>query len=285
MCRERESADMAVFGCSCCGSAICQNPEHGLWSSDRRAAPQAITADVSDGLDSATTASASQSGPDFADSVPGGTASAATLTIGSTVDVTIETPSDHDWYQVTLTAGTTYTIHTTTISGGGSPDSFLTLRDSSGAMLVDDDDSGDGTFSLINFTATTTGTYFVDAGTFAGSGQSSSGSYHLSIAAVLPTGTDPVAATVATTGALALSGSIDGNIDTSGDHDWYAITLVAGQTYIFRTGATAPAGAVDTTLTLRDASGTQRRCRGSELFRDPLHRDDRWHLLPRRRGI
>jgi hypothetical protein len=210
-----------------------------------------------------TGAPESQRGPDFADSVAGDSSTNATLALGSSVDVIIETVSDHDWYRVTLTAGTTYTIHTTAISGGGNPDSFLTLRDSSGAMLVDDDDGGDGTYSLINYTPTTTGTYFVDAATYSGGGQSSSGSYHLSIAAVLPTGADSVAATTATTGTLALDGSIDGNIDANGDHDWYAITLTAGQTYIFRTGSTVPltgttpTGAVDTTLTLRDAAGAQ----------------------------
>jgi hypothetical protein len=210
-----------------------------------------------DAVASLTGAGASQRGPDFADSVPGDSSTNATLALGSSVDVIIETVSDHDWYRVTLTAGTIYTIHTTAISGGGNPDSFLTLRDSSGATLVDDDDSGDGTYSLINYTPTTTGTYFVDAATFSGGGQSSSGSYHLSIAAVLPAGADTTAATTATTGALALNGSIDGNIDTNGDHDWYAITLTAGQTYIFRTGGVSGTTTTDTTLTLRDASGMQ----------------------------
>lgn len=248
---------MAAFGCSCCGSAMCQYPDQGLWSSDRGTAPRAIAADTLDAAQSMTIGPDSQRGPDFADSVPGSISTTATLALGSSVDVTIETPSDHDWYRVTLTAGTTYTIHSTAVSGGGNPDSFLALRDSSGALLVDDDDGGDGTYSLLSYTATTTGTYFVDAGTFAGMGQSSSGSYHLSIAAVLPTGADSVAATTATTGALAVGGSIDGNIDTNGDRDWYAITLAAGQTYLFRTGGIVPDGTVNTRLTLRDAAGTQ----------------------------
>ena len=254
---------MSTYGCSCCGSAICQNPEHALGSNDRWAAPQTLVTDAPAAIAVPTVTSDSQRGPDFADSVPGNSSTTASLTLGSSVDVVIETPSDHDWYRVTLTAGTTYTIHTSSLSGGGNPDSLLTLRDSSGAMLVTDDDGGDGTYSLINYTATTAGTYFVDAGTFAGGGQSSSGTYHLSIAAVLPAGSDSLAASAATTGALALGGSIDGNIDTNGDHDWYAITLTAGQTYIFRTGSTTPltgtnpAGAVDTILALRDSSGVQ----------------------------
>ncbi len=248
---------MAAFGCSCCGSAICLSPDNGLWSGDRWAAPRAMAEDSPDPLDNATVAPDAQRGPDFADLVPGSPTSTAALTMGSSVDVTIETPSDHDWYRVTLTAGTTYTIHTSSLSGGGNPDSFLTLRDSSGVMLVEDDDGGDSTYSLISYTATTTGTYFVDAGTFSGMGQSSSGSYHLSIAPVLGSLIDSVAATTATTGTLALNGSVDGNIDSNGDHDWYAMTLTAGQTYLFRTGGIVADGTVNTTLTLRDAAGSQ----------------------------
>lgn len=245
---------MAKSGCICCSTPVCQNIDILLLSGDDSRTVWALPTDTA-AAEPATPNFAR--GLDYADSVPGDISTNATLALGSSVDVTIETVSDHDWYLVTLTAGTSYTIHSTAISGGGSPDSFLSLRDSSGALLVSDDDGGDGTYSLINYTATTTGLYFVDAGTFAGMGQSSSGSYHLSIAAVLPTGVDSVAATTATTGTLAVGGSIDGNIDTSGDRDWYAINLVAGQSYIFRTGGIVPDGTVDTVLTLRDAGGVQ----------------------------
>ena len=37
--------------------------------------------------------------------------------IGSSVDVVIETQFDHDWYAVTLYAGTTYTIQARAIGG------------------------------------------------------------------------------------------------------------------------------------------------------------------------
>lgn len=245
---------MAVSGCACCSTAICQNADLALLDEAHVYVGRALA----DGpVGGEATQPDSARGPDFADSIPGGISSSATLALGSSVEVVIETPSDHDWYRVTLTAGTRYTIHSSLLSGGGNPDSFLTLRDSTGALIVDNDDGGDNTFSLIDYTATTTGIFFIDAGTYAGGGQSSSGSYRLSIAAVLPTGADAVEATTATTGALALNGSINGNIDSNGDHDWYAITLTAGQTYIFRTGGIVPDGAVDTTLTLRNSGGAQ----------------------------
>ncbi|UVO54905.1 M10 family metallopeptidase C-terminal domain-containing protein [Sphingomonas sp. SUN039] len=251
---------MADYGCSCCATAFCQNAEPGLWNSDLTAAPRAVPAD---GPDFILAEPDFARGPDFADSVPGNSSSAAPIVPGSSVDVVIETATDHDWYRVTLTAGTTYVFHTTSVSGS-SADPFLTLRDAAGTRITDDDDSGDGTNSLISYTPTVTGTYFIDAGTFAGGGQSSAGTYHLSLTAVPAFAGDAVVETTATTATLAVGGGIAGNIDTVGDRDWYAIALTAGETYIFRTGSAvplsgdgAPPGSVDTRLTLRDGAGAQ----------------------------
>jgi hypothetical protein len=41
------------------------------------------------------------------------------------------------------------------------------------------------------------------------------------------------AASIATTGAVAIGGSTTGNIETTGDADWFAITLTAGISYRF----------------------------------------------------
>jgi serralysin len=191
------------------------------------------------------------------DLVPGSTSSTATIAVGGSVDVSIDTLGDHDWYRVNLTAGTTYTIHTQGIAGSN-PDTFLNIRDSAGTLLTSDDDGGDSTYSVVSFTATTTGTYFIDAGTY---NNESIGSYHLSVASGF-TGAD-VAGSTATLSSLALNGSVNGSIEVVGDRDWYSITLNAGETYIFRTGSTAPlsgaapaAGSVDTLLSLRNSAGT-----------------------------
>jgi hypothetical protein len=45
---------------------------------------------------------------------------------------------------------------------------------------------------------------------------------------------DDYAASTATTGVVAVNGSISGTIETSGDADWLAITLTAGHTYQFK---------------------------------------------------
>ncbi len=186
-----------------------------------------------------------------ADSVPGDITSAVPIAVGSSVEVTIETLGDHDWYQVTLVAGTTYTIQTS--SNGLGTDAYLILRNAAGTLLVQDDDSGDNVNSLITYTATSTGTYYIDAGTY---NNQTTGSYHLFVAPQF-TGGD-VGGTIGTAASLALGGTVNGSIEVNGDHDFYAINLVAGQTYIFRTAPTSGATtATDTILTLRNAAGTQ----------------------------
>lgn len=197
-----------------------------------------------------------QSAPAIAnapDLVPATTATTASITVGGSVDVSIDTLGDHDWYSVSLTAGTTYIFHTNSIAGFN-PDTFLNLRNSAGAVITSDDDGGDSTYSLIAYTATTTGTFYIDAGTFQ---DASLGSFHLNVTAVPPAGADSVLATTATTATIAVGGGVAGSIEAANDHDWYAITLTAGETYIFRTGGVVADGSVDTTLTLRNAAGAQ----------------------------
>jgi serralysin len=188
------------------------------------------------------------------DTVPGDSSTAATISPGGGVDVIIETLADHDWYRITLTAGTTYTFRTS--SNGTAADSFLYLRDSGGVSLVSDDDSGGGTFSLINYTATASGTYYIDAGMF---NNESIGNFHLTVAATPAAGPDSVGNTTGTAGAITVGGAVNGIVNTNGDHDWYAISLTAGQTYLFRvdkTGATS-GDISDSTLAVRDSAGTQ----------------------------
>ncbi len=61
---------------------------------------------------------------------------------------------------------------------------------------------------------------------------------------------------ISTTARINPGGSAQSTIDSSGDSDWFRITLAAGQTYTF-TVFLVPGGLRDSTLTLRDANGTQ----------------------------
>ena len=45
---------------------------------------------------------------------------------------------------------------------------------------------------------------------------------------------DTVLNTSATSAVVTIGTSVTGTIDTAGDHDWYKVNLVAGQTYEFR---------------------------------------------------
>lgn len=104
--------------------------------------------------------------PVFAD-VPGSSGTTSTLTVGGRIDGAIEVRNDHDWYRVTLEAGKTYTFSTAAATtGGASADTTLTLRNGSGTQLATNDDSGGTLFSSITFTATSSGTYYIDVGAY-----------------------------------------------------------------------------------------------------------------------
>ncbi len=190
-------------------------------------------------------------GPSFADDiVPGSLLSDASVAVGGSVTVSIDSLGDRDWYRVELTQGVTYTIQTA--SSGSSPDAFLNLRDSSGFVISSNDDSGDGLNSLIFISVATSGTYYIDAGTY---NNLSTGSYRLFVAPAFTSFLDPVGDTAATAAALAIGGTVNGRIDYSNDHDFYAVNLVAGQSYLFRTAGTSGSTTTDTIMWLRDAAG------------------------------
>lgn len=192
---------------------------------------------------------AGNGGTNAPDTVPGDTSSTVSVPVGGSVEGSIDATGDSDWYRITLVAGQTYTFSTIL---GGLSDSILRLRDASGALLGENDDAVSGSssylFSEITYTATTSGTYFLDVSGY----QSATGSFYLTTTA--PTA-DSVAGSASTGASLTLgAAATTGAIDATGDHDWYAVQVVAGQTYLFTTTATGGAD-IDTTLMLRNGSG------------------------------
>ncbi len=184
------------------------------------------------------------------DTIPGDATTTAVLTPGGYILATIDTNGDHDWFGITLVAGQTYTI--STILTGGLSDSVLDLRDSTGTLLISNDDAiqnSSFTFSEITYTAATSGTYFVDASGFG----SATGDFYLTVSA--PTA-DAVAGSSATTATIAIGAVANGQMDALGDHDWYAVQLTAGQTYVFDTQPTGAATDFDTVLMVRNSAGT-----------------------------
>jgi serralysin len=105
-----------------------------------------------------------------------------TLGIGQTAQGNLSQSggvTEHDWFKVNLVAGQTYTfaLAATGVTSGSLEDPFLRLRNSSGTQIADDDDDGPNQFSSITFKATTSGTYYLDAGPF---DNGSSGQYGIS---------------------------------------------------------------------------------------------------------
>jgi serralysin len=187
------------------------------------------------------------------DTVPGGNTSTVELNPGATLTGAIDTLGDHDWYRIALVAGQTYTFRTSATGAGDVNDTTITIRDANGVQLAFNDDFGTGAYSQVTFTATTSGFYFVDVGAY---NDSLTGNFRISAATAVPLPPDSVPGDTTTTATLAIGGAVTGIINTNGDHDWFKITLVAGQSYIFRTNATTGVnGDIDTLLALRDSAG------------------------------
>ena len=74
----------------------------------------------------------------------------------------------------------------------------------------------------------------------------------------LPAGPDDYAASTATTGVVVINGSATGNVETSNDQDWFAVTLTAGETYQFKAeGASTGQGTLQSPrLELHDSGGS-----------------------------
>ncbi|HEV2044586.1 MAG TPA: M10 family metallopeptidase C-terminal domain-containing protein, partial [Sphingomicrobium sp.] len=97
------------------------------------------------------------------------------LVDGPVVVDSLELLGDHDWVRIELIAGQEILI---AVDGITLEDSYLTIRDASGNALFVNDDSGLGLDSRLVFTASSTGTYYIDVSAF---GDDYIGSYQLAV--------------------------------------------------------------------------------------------------------
>ncbi len=169
-------------------------------------------------------------------------------------------PSDRDWFAVTLEAGRTYRIDVAGVATGRGTLRYTILhgiRDADGALLpgTRDENSGRGGDPQLTFTASESGTYYVEVGIYwLGAGQAS-GTYMVLVDDV----TDDFTADTDTTGTIEVGGSARGEIETRGDRDWLAVTLEAGKYYwINIEGVSTGEGSLNTPYLrgIYDASGT-----------------------------
>jgi Ca2+-binding RTX toxin-like protein len=184
------------------------------------------------------------------------------VTVGGSVSGLIDFTGDVDTITVSLVAGQTYSFSLTGTGGTPVTDTFLSIFSPSAALLVEDDDGGNGTFSLITITAATTGTYTLTAESFANPGDPGLGEWTLS---VHQQGVDE--APSAPPSAVPITvGSNYGFINPAGtDEDVYSITLTAGFIYNFELAGGAdyntdylavPGGELDTIIRIYDSAGT-----------------------------
>ncbi|MBF0158507.1 MAG: pre-peptidase C-terminal domain-containing protein [Magnetococcales bacterium] len=199
-----------------------------------------------------------------ADDYLASTSTTGKLTVGDSVtgniDAAADSWGDADYFAITLAAGVAYTfdLEGSATAKGSLSDPYLQLMDSTGATTVStgaDVVSGSNNNDRISYTPTVDGTYYLAAwGYTAASKAFHAGSYRLSAAVK-----DDYAADMASTGRLAVGGSITGNVELAKDEDWFAVTLTAGVTYNFdlEGAATAQGTLADPFLRLLDASGAE----------------------------
>jgi len=168
--------------------------------------------------------------------VAGDASTTAQLAIGASVQGTLDTTGDHDWYKVKLDALTQYRFTLTAAESNagtlgmwssGVYEEYIHLWDLQGADGARHVGRGmptlQGEPETIVFAPTRAGDYFLDMGS-----SYATGSYTLS-AVVLAR--DDHANDTAHATALPLNGKLDGTINYAGDADQFALTLRAGVSY------------------------------------------------------
>ena len=166
----------------------------------------------------------------MADDFTAGTDTTGTVTVDSSATGEIEEGGDRDWFAVTLEAGKTYQFHLegSYTDAGTLSDTYLRgIYDAAGDLIAGttNNDGGFGSNSRVTFTATEDATYYVSAG----ANGSLTGTYTLSVRDL----TDHFTAGTDTAGTVTVGVSATGEIETSGDRDWFAVELEAGKTYRF----------------------------------------------------
>ena len=108
-----------------------------------------------------------------------GTGTAYSINVGQSFHGSL-TNGDADWVRVDLVAGQEYTIAMSRLGalGDGLNDSFVRLLDGNGNEIGSNNSDGPGGNSSLTFTAATSGSYYISAEAFGGTG---AGDYGLSI--------------------------------------------------------------------------------------------------------
>ena len=113
--------------------------------------------------------------------IAGNSSTTSSLTVGGTATSTLDFNGDHDWFAINLTAGQSISV---LLTGTTVVDPLLNIRDSAGNVLFTNDDISDtNKNSLIGFSASYTGTYYIDAGAW---NEQFTGTYQLAVSTYTP---------------------------------------------------------------------------------------------------
>ncbi|MBI4797382.1 MAG: PPC domain-containing protein [Desulfarculus sp.] len=175
------------------------------------------------------------------------------LEVGGGLSGGLEVLADLDWFSVELTAGSRYALSARGIDTGQGTlkDPYLYLYDQDGQSLAQADDGGVRRDSLLDFTPTASGTFFLAVGAYQGA---SAGTYRVEVALAVQ---EEAGGGQDTPPVLAVGGSQAGELAALGEEDRYAVELAPGQTYCFDLkGRSSGQGTLeDPYLSLHDASG------------------------------
>ncbi len=181
-----------------------------------------------------------------ADDHPDNYASAGSVTVGTPVTGTWESPADADWYAVTLQAGSSYAI-TSTAANQGSVIQFL---NSSGTFLKLETPSAPGS-TTTEVSAATTGTYYIGVSRGSDADPLATATYSLSVTQQ----NSDLADNALTTGTVTVGGAaVQGSFLPGHDGDWFAVSLTQGQSYDFTLNTGSGSG---TSFALYDSAGNQ----------------------------
>ena len=144
---------------------------------------------------------------------------ARAIALRQEVSGTFEGPGDVDAYKLTLVKGVTYSIKHASVDTSSSYPMSLTVTDSAGQAVSSSYGSG------ATFTAASSGEYYL----LASGGNYSGGTSRYTLSADTPA--DDYGANTTSAGVLRVGSSTKGQLEVSGDKDWYAVTLSANQVY------------------------------------------------------
>ena len=192
--------------------------------------------------------------------LPAGRETSGEVRVGAEpVDGTLRSPSDRDWFAVTLAPGRTYVFALegdTPRGGTGAAPAIRGLRDANGNPVAGI--AGGTEVRYATDAAAAEAVYYIEVGGEGGSGQGTSatrgvGARSLATRGIVDTlgssdgGTgyrlrahditetrdaaDDYRSDTSTTGVVTVGGSVTGEIERSGDRDWFAVDLEAGRIY------------------------------------------------------